>query len=79
MLSLIDNKYIQGVCGAIAGSLATIFVFRNRLAKIEEEHKAFRRETREMFNEIRQDIKLLLSRRRNDNGYISRIMQGMDD
>lgn len=59
-MDLIDNKYVQGALGAIVGSIGTVFVFRNRVNKLEQEHMEFRKETNIMFREIRADIKMLL-------------------
>lgn len=78
MFELIDNKYTQGAVGAILGALATIFVFKNRIKQLEEEHLEFRKETQIMFREIREDIKILLGRRRDDRDFVSKIMRDQD-
>lgn len=78
MLELIDNKYTQGALGAILGALATIFVFKNRIKQLEEEHLEFRKETQIMFREIREDIKILLGRRRDDRDFVSKMMRDGD-
>jgi hypothetical protein len=79
MLELIDNKYTQGALGAILGALATIFVFKNRIKQLEEEHLEFRKETQIMFREIREDIKILLGRRRDDRDFVSKMMRDDDN
>jgi len=66
VIDFINNKYTQGVLGALLGSVATIFAFRSRVNKLEREHAEFRKETNMMFREIRADIKVLLSRRQNN-------------
>ena len=66
MFELIDNKYTQGALGALLGSVATIFAFRSRIKSLEREHQELRKETQVMFREIREDIKVLLGRRRDD-------------
>jgi len=78
MFEIIDNKYTQGAVGAILGALATIFVFKNRVKQLEEEHLEFRKETQIMFREIREDIKILLGRRRDDRDFVSKIMRDQD-
>jgi len=66
MTNPFDMKFFEGAIGAVLGSVATLFVFKNRVKNLENEHSEFRKETQEMFREIREDIKVLLSRRQNN-------------
>lgn len=75
MTNPFDMKFFEGAIGAILGSLATVFVFRNKILQLEQEHAEFRKETRTMFREIREDIKVLLGRRRDDRDFVSKIMR----
>lgn len=75
MTNPFDIKFFEGAIGAILGAIATIFVFNTRVKKLEQEHMEFRQETNHMFREIREDIKILLGRRRDDRDYVSKIMR----
>lgn len=54
--------YTEGGVGAIIGAGLTILGFRSRLHNIETNHQEFKTETRSMFKEIRDDIKLLIEK-----------------
>ena len=75
MTNPFDMKFFEGAIGAILGSLATVFVFKNKIAQLEQEHVEFRKETRLMFREIREDIKVLLGRRRDDRDFVSKMIR----
>lgn len=70
-------KFFEGAVGAVLGSIATVFVFKNKISQLEQEHVEFRKETRMMFREIREDIKVLLSRRRDDRDFVSNNIREM--
>lgn len=78
MTNPFDLKFFEGAIGAILGAIATICVFNTRIKKLENEHIEFRKETNIMFREIREDIKVLLGRRRDDRDFVSKMKREAD-